>query len=653
MKAPASKTDIMSGATEPIRLARARSKVRRISVAAVLALSFGTLVLLSVGGVLALSVGANYRNTIDLLLAQADLLVDAMDDSLRDHMDRAAGTVDGLSKFYAERGFEIDDGAAMNAALSGALASVPEATAIFIYTDDNVERGVARDSDDASGSKIVRFDPKVETAPDVLAALELRRKVDGVRWGAFVSNEFGLFANVSAPMVRDGKRVGYVIAPVELQTLSKLTRDLSSRFNTTAFILDGDSRVIAHQRLADPKAREQGIVPLQPLDKLGDEVLAHFSTRSIVGEPGDTARENLEIAEIGLDGNDRASMPWDEERSYVVVTRDIAGYSDRPWKIGAYFNSSQLGAELQRAGASALLGLGGLAAAVLAAILLGRRLARPVKAIAGHAQRVAAFDVAELAPLPSSRVRELDDQATAFNAMLIGLRAFSTYIPRSLVAKLVRTGEIGIAEPREATLTVMFTDIADFTGLSERMDAAETARLLNRHFEILCRAVDETGGTVDKFLGDGMMAFFGAPDQLKDHAAAAVRAAARIRADLEADNELVRAEGRPAFKVRIGIHTGQVTVGNIGASDRVNYTIIGDTVNVSQRLQGLGKTLAPDAETAIVVSGETASRLDDRFEMIDAGRHSLRGRGEAMEVYLVGAVDMAAAAPSRDNRSAA
>ncbi|MER9861806.1 adenylate/guanylate cyclase domain-containing protein [Mesorhizobium sp. M0185] len=215
--------------------------------------------------------------------------------------------------------------------------------------------------------------------------------------------------------------------------------------------------------------------------------------------------------------------------------------------------------------------------------------------------RVADFDLDGVTPLPRSRVLELDNQASAFNAMLIGLRAFSTYIPRSLVAKLVRTGEIGIAEPREAVVTVMFTDIVGFTTLSEQMDAAAAARLLNHHFAILCGAVDAHGGTVDKFLGDGMLAFFGAPDRLKGHAAAAVRAAAAIREELDKDNLEAAGEGRPPLHVRIGIHTGSVIVGNIGASDRVNYTIVGDTVNISQRLQELGKLLAPDTATAIAI----------------------------------------------------
>ncbi|RWO18261.1 MAG: adenylate/guanylate cyclase domain-containing protein, partial [Mesorhizobium sp.] len=100
------------------------------------------------------------------------------------------------------------------------------------------------------------------------------------------------------------------------------------------------------------------------------------------------------------------------------------------------------------------------------------------------------------------------------------------------------------------------------------------------------------------------------------------------REELDKDNLEAAGEGRPPLHVRIGIHTGSVIVGNIGASDRVNYTIVGDTVNVSQRLQDLGKQLEPGATAAIAISGETASRLDERFERIPAGKHRLRGRGE-------------------------
>ena len=250
--------------------------------------------------------------------------------------------------------------------------------------------------------------------------------------------------------------------------------------------------------------------------------------------------------------------------------------------------------------------------ALIAAIVLGKRLARPIKAIAAQAHLVADLDLDDVEPLPRSRVLEFDDQASAFNAMLTGLRAFSAYVPRSLVARLVRTGDADATRPREAIVTVMFTDIAGFTSISEQLPATAGAAILNHHFSLLCDAIGAEGGTVDKFLGDGAMAFFGAPDRLKGHGAAAVRAAIAIREALKADNRTAVENGRPPLSVRIGIHTGPVIVGNIGAADRVNYTIVGDTVNVSQRLQELGKLLSPDAETAIVISGETAARLDEQ-----------------------------------------
>ena len=606
-----------------------------------MALSFGTLVLLSVGGVLALSVGANYRNTLDLLGTQSTLLIDAMEDSLRAEMGRAESAVDGIGQLYAQGEFQIDD-EGMSAVLAGALSAAPEATVILICTTDLNCRGVARSADANNPARVIRPLPaEAEKSPQVRAALEQRRKVDGRRWGAFVANEHGLFAHVSAPLTREGATRAWVIAAVALQKLSEITQELSSRFGTHAFILDGDDSVLADPRLANPNALRQGILPLTPLTTFVDPVLAGYGGRKTEAVFSTGRVRDIKVAEIRIGEQDAAS--WDGKNTYVAITRKITGYGDRPWTLGAYFATSQISDEIERVMGSALLGLGAMVAAVIVAILLGKRLSRPIRAIAGQARRIADFDLDGVTPLPRSRVLELDDQASAFNAMLIGLRAFSTYVPRSLVAKLVRTGEIGIAEPREAIVTVMFTDIAGFTTLSEQMDAAAAATLLNHHFAILCRAVDAHGGTVDKFLGDGMLAFFGAPDRLKGHAAAAVRAAATIREELEHDNRESAANDRPPLRLRIGIHTGSVIVGNIGASDRVNYTIVGDTVNVSQRLQELGKLLAPEAATSITISGETASRLDERFETIPAGEHRLRGRGEATEIFQVG--EIATSAP--------
>lgn len=626
--------ECMSTSAQPVRLVRPQKRWRRIPVAALMALSFGTLVFLSVGGVLALSVGANVRNTFDLLGAQSTLLTDAMEDLLRAEMGRAENAVDGIAQLFAQGDFEIDEGA-MSAALAGALSATPGTNAMLICTTDLVCRGAARGSDGVPAGGIRRFPAEPEKSLEVRAALEHRRQVDGRQWGAFVANEHGLFANVSAPLKRDGTTRGWVIAAVELQKLSKITQELSARFGTHAFILDGEGTILADPRLADPQ--KSGVLPLTPLATFGDPVLKGYGERKRQTGFSTKRGRDIEVAEIRIDEQDESASRTGEN-TYVAITRKITGYGERPWTIGAYFEARQIGDEIERVMESAFWGLGAMAAAVVVAILLGRRLSRPIQAIADQASRVADFDLDHVKQLPPSRVLELDEQASAFNAMLGGLRAFSTYVPRSLVARLVRSGETGIAEPREAIVTVMFTDIAGFTTLSEQMDAASAARLLNHHFAILCRAVDAHGGVVDKFLGDGMLAFFGAPDRLEGHAAAAVRAAATIREELENDNREGALEGRPPLRVRISIHTGPVIVGNIGASDRVNYTIVGDTVNVSQRLQEVGKLLAPDAAVSITISGETASRLDDSFKTVPMGERRLRGRDEPTKVFQLGYV---------------
>lgn len=625
----------MDQSSKVVTLPRREPSRRRISVATILALAFGTLVLVSVGSVLALTVGANYRNTFDLIGQRAALLVDGMEGSLRTHMGRAEDAVMGIARLYEAGGFEIDDSGPMTAALSGALSSVPDAAGMLIYSPDMNARGVIRPGSAADGAAQIEIMPKhLVTSPDILKRVSQLSTDRGLHWGDFVLVDGTLFANVAAPLIRDGVFRGWVVTPINLLTLSRIAEDLSTRFGTTAFIIDGDDRVLAHKDLLQPRDAKWAGEPTVPISEFDDPVLAHYAERKPINEFKTANMAGVEIAEIET-GQDRGS-PLEDGLGYVVITKKITGYGPTPWTIGAYFTKWEVGQEITRAMGSAAIGLILLAIALVVAIIMGKRLSRPIKAIAAQAHLVANFELDSVKPLPRSRVLEFDNQASAFNAMLTGLRAFSAYVPRSLVAKLVRTGDVDATRPREAMVTVMFTDIAGFTSLSEQLPANAATELLNHHFAILCDAIAAEGGTVDKFLGDGVMAFFGAPDRLKGHGAAAVRAAIAIREALKADNQAAAENGLPELHVRIGIHTGRVIVGDIGAADRVNYTIIGDTVNVSQRLQGLGKLLAPDAETAIVISGETASRLDERYPLVESGRHHLRGRGEPVEVFLVG-----------------
>ena len=233
--------------------------------------------------------------------------------------------------------------------------------------------------------------------------------------------------------------------------------------------------------------------------------------------------------------------------------------------------------------------------------------------------------------------RELNEAANAFNTMVDGLRWFETYLPRSLVLRLMRQGGPAAVASEERELTVMFTDIVGYTALAEDLPPTELAAFLNHHFTLVDGCIEAEGGTVDKYIGDAVMAFWGAPESMPDHAERACRAAQAIAQAIAADYARQCGSGRTPVRLRVGVHTGPVLVGNIGAAGRINYTIIGDTVNTAQRLEELGKGMDDGGRGVLVlVSGEMAERLGAGFPLTSVGAHVLRGRHEPTEVFRLG-----------------
>ncbi len=293
---------------------------------------------------------------------------------------------------------------------------------------------------------------------------------------------------------------------------------------------------------------------------------------------------------------------------------------------------------------SGLAGLAILAASVMTAIWAGRALARPIEALAEGTQAVERLDFQGARPIARSIFTELDRQAVAFNAMLAGLRWFETYVPKGLVRKLMRQAQEGAVESVTLPSTVMFTDIVGFTEYSEALPAEDVAAFLNHHFTVVAGAIEAEGGTVDKFIGDCVMAFWNAPERQDDHAHRAVRAALAIREAVLADNarrsaaafrgEIPFSASQPV-RLRIGVHTGEVVVGNIGTADRRNYTIVGDTVNTCQRIEQLGKEVSAGepVEVMILMSSATRSALPAGVVSEEVGNFSLKGRHGRMSVH--------------------
>ncbi len=252
---------------------------------------------------------------------------------------------------------------------------------------------------------------------------------------------------------------------------------------------------------------------------------------------------------------------------------------------------------------------------------------QPIRDLAHGTERVAAGDYTQR--LPVVQDDDLGALAASFNRMQAGLAerqrlqaAFGTYVDPVLAARLLEQGDdVFTGERRE--VTVMFVDIRDFTPFAEANTAEDTVSRLNALFEIVVPAVVDAGGHVNKFLGDGALAVFGAPNDLADHADAAVSAAVLIQ-------RLVAEQFGGELRIGIGINTGVVIAGTIGGGGKLEFTLIGDTVNVAARVEQLTKT----TRDAILLTDQTVDALVSRPPGLhDRGAHALKGKSSSTEVF--------------------
>lgn len=213
-------------------------------------------------------------------------------------------------------------------------------------------------------------------------------------------------------------------------------------------------------------------------------------------------------------------------------------------------------------------------------------------------------------------------------------RWLGVYAPRQVSRRLLEGRDFAAGSAQTREVTVMLTDIVGFTSMAEQSTPAVVTDFVNRHFTMLNSCVEAEGGTLAQFIGDSVMSFWGAPDPLPDHAARACRAALAIAAALEVENARRSTAGLDPVRMRIGINTGMVTAGNVGAPGRSNYGIVGDTVNTTQRIEQLAKTLCHDSPTAaILVSARTRALAGTAFAFREAGAHEVRGRREPVMIY--------------------
>ena len=582
-------------------------KGRRYGIAAVLASTMVGLVGLAVALVLAIQFFVAGSAATALFRANGNQLVERMADRVRAELDPAAAQLAFVAELLAQPNAAYDEGRIADL-LTGALSGTDSIERLIFISADY--RAVVIDRGEAAPERRI---VDVRGDPAAVAGIAEGRGFKGGRWGEllFLPRQAGPAVNRRQSVWAGDRLVGVLAAIIPLGNMAAIVaRSAAAEYAGTPFILYGDAAVLAHARMPQALASLSPEHPLPSLAEIGDPVLANMWTE----------RNDAPL----LRDSENSHMIEHQNERYLFLYRRLTDFGDVPWTVGAHFPARDIAGNLRSLALAAFAGLGVLGLAVVAAFLLARRLAQPTQRSAAAAAQLAELDFGRAQALPASSIRELDDQAEAFNRLIAALRWFEAYVPRKLVRVLARDRDgTGIAsQTRE--VTVMFSDIVGFTTRSQNMTPAETATLLNNHFALAIAAIEASGGTVDKFMGDGIMAFWGAPEPLSNHAKAALAAARAIAAS--ADQADVR--------LRLGLHTGLVVAGNVGSSLRLNYTILGDTVNAAHRIEELGHTLMRDGETALVLASEAtyaAAGAPDDFDL--AGEFTLRGRAERVSIY--------------------
>ena len=425
---------------------------------------------------------------------------------------------------------------------------------------------------------------------------------------------------IAAPMKDDGQVV--VGINIHLQTISRLLDAQGISPHARAYIIDGGGNLVAH---SDPEIMSRIIATWSRTSGAFAATADGFDTslQTVARLRRDPAFASGGLARLDLDGE-----------SYLV---QIA-----PVSVSGLFKGStaaivvpleDLVAEANRLLVRNLLIASALLiAGVGASVVLSRMVSRSLYRLADEARRIGDLDVGEKA-LSHSWITEINTLAGALSASRHAIGQFALYVPREVVRRIVSPEGRAVVKAKRQDVTVLFTDIRDFTTISELNSPEDVVDTLSAYFERLNTIAEQNGGTVVQYLGDSIFVMWNAPVPDIQHVEHGCRCALAMKAAIDDLNEENRGNGRPELVTRFGLHTGPAVVGSFGAISRQQYTAMGDTINVASRLEGLNKEFG----TSILVSAAIHDAVGDRFAFRPLGLVQVKGRTEEVDLWeLVG-----------------
>lgn len=318
-----------------------------------------------------------------------------------------------------------------------------------------------------------------------------------------------------------------------------------------------------------------------------------------------------------------------EGREYLASFKNFPESYGKPWMIGVLVPIDDFIGPLRKTILQVtLISVAILLLSLIMIVMFSRRILRPLKAITQDMRRIQHLEIDE-SVTHHSFFYEINIIAGALASMKHGLKAFSKFVPATLVKQLIVTGKGAELGGEKRRLTMMFTDIAGFTTISEGMSTEQLLLHISEYLDSMTQIILARQGTVDKYIGDAIMSFWGAPLANQDHEYHGCITALQCLAKLKELNAKWAAQGKPELHTRFGISSGDVSVGNMGSSDRMNYTVLGDAVNLASRLEGINKYYGTD----IIVGEATYETVKERFCFRPVDVVAVKGKIRGVKIY--------------------
>ena len=581
----------------------------RIPITAITVFGASGLLCVSIAIVLYLGLNQALESTRLLWAQQSHGLIDGIENSLGARLLPVRDQAIWVARDLRNRS-ELPELDTLDDYVFGTLAATPQVTGLAIITPDGQSRRWMRGAREA-------ISEDWSQKPWMAEYQQQLRDARGAEWRAPIFEESIDYSSLlhDVPLRNsEGDFIGIFAQIVSVQDFSRFLARSHSDTGVTPFVLYDRDYVLAHPSVR-PGTLDQ---PLPRLSEFDDLVLQRIWSPDEEEAFISDALEDITASGL-MTGRD----------FYLYLHRDITRYGPAPWTIGVYINSRLLeNRRLETLYQALGVGIVVLLLAIVAAIVIGHRVSVPIRKIARAAESVEANDLDSIVTLGDSRIRELDDAGKAFNKMVQGLRerrlireTLGRFVPEKVASSLLRGG--GDIPVTQTEATILFCDIEGFTSMTEALGPVRIVDVLNDYFSAMVDILERHGGVVTQFQGDAILATFNVPMTDPEHAGKALAAACEML-DAVASR---RFEGENV-NIRVGINTGDVVAGAIGARGRLNYTVHGDAVNRAARLEALNKEYG----SRLLLSDTTAARLQDN-ELVHVGDVTVRGQTESIQLY--------------------